>query len=318
MLPSSSSRQAKGLIRRPDGPKRRAVVDPFLALRASTLSSSIITECCVAALVYTIMLHHSCARCRLKKIRCDGASPCANCVDCGVASECKRLLRKVRSKRPSSNHNASIESARIAQQRQTAPSSSPRRGSTSSNSAIEHERHQAQEGRWEDSRSPPSVCNASPRYRTAGSSASHRTPSTSGLEAPDFAVPVPRADSGPSPSIRPPSSSPALTYHLRGEGGSTSGSSESIRSRRADDSLLKKARDTVGDHDAAQRVIDMHFYYRCSSVINSCVHVPTLKATLRRLFSPEVASDLGQDELAHGHGHSICTARRWTGWDAPV
>ncbi len=62
--------------------------------------------------------------------------------------------------------------------------------------------------------------------------------------------------------------------------------------------LLDKARAAIGDPLAAQHVIDEFFYHRCSSMINSCVHVPTLKAQLAQLFSEGAANLISPDELA--------------------
>ncbi|TKY90275.1 hypothetical protein EX895_000273 [Sporisorium graminicola] len=68
-------------------------------------------------------------------------------------------------------------------------------------------------------------------------------------------------------------------------------------------SLFEKARLVIGDHDAAQSVIDVQYYYRCSGLVGSCVHIPSLKRTLNRLFyypaaSSSSAESVGEAELA--------------------
>lgn len=67
--------------------------------------------------------------------------------------------------------------------------------------------------------------------------------------------------------------------------------------------MFEKARLVIGDHDAAQSVIDVQYYYRCSGLVGSCVHIPSLKRTLNRLFyypaaSSSSAESVGEAELA--------------------
>lgn len=45
------------------------------------------------------MLNHSCVRCRSKKLRCDGRSPCSNCHEKGIGLTCQRAQRKERPRR---------------------------------------------------------------------------------------------------------------------------------------------------------------------------------------------------------------------------
>ncbi|GAK68427.1 uncharacterized protein PAN0_092c6680 [Moesziomyces antarcticus] len=193
------------------------------------------------------MLHHSCARCRTKKIRCDGASPCAHCVDNQVADECKRVMRKSRTRKDASKGARSVSSAA--------------RDSFSFNRASPY----------------------SSSHRPLANAAQPVV--TSEAETASFVAQQARTSTRPYAASMT-SSVPDLDV----SGGS--------RSRRVSAELAQRARETIGDLKVAERMIDTHFYWRCSSMVYSCIHLPTLQLTLPRLYSPEVSDAVGEDELA--------------------
>ncbi|GAC75681.1 hypothetical protein PANT_18c00012 [Moesziomyces antarcticus T-34] len=196
------------------------------------------------------MLHHSCVRCRIKKIRCDGASPCAHCVDNQVADECERAMRKARTRKATSDASKGARSV-----------SSAGRDSFSFNRA-----------------SPYSL--------------SHRplAHAAQPVSTPEAEIASIVAQDSRTPTRRYAASVTSSVSDLDVGGGS--------RSRRVSAELAQRARNTIGDFNVAERVIDTHFYWRCSSMVYSCIHLPTLQLMLRRLYSPEDSETLGEDELA--------------------
>ena len=200
------------------------------------------------------MLHHSCVRCRIKKIRCDGASPCAHCVDNQVADECKRVMRKPRSRK------SPIDASRGARNVSSASHDSPTHG------------------RGFNRASPYSLPSQSPRQVTRPAS----------INDPDVSSFGAQSTGTPAHTLAASDTSSVLDLDLG------SGS----RSTRVSSQLAQRARETIGDFDVARRMIEFHFYYRCASVIYSCIHLPTLQATLRRLYFAEASDALGEDELA--------------------
>lgn len=247
-----------------------------------------------------IMLHHSCARCRQKKVRCNGESPCATCIVYGVERDCQRVTRKVRDRKPSS--------------RSSHPYLSPESGSTSRSqdgiaSSVDDTRiHHV-------SNASNDRCPAGPENGTSIGSHPSSMPSPlltgpSTQAATRSAVATGSMRSSTSSTVHTPmSTSQSRTRRFDAQ---TSAASIASPCSDADDlrehdvaestsvsaTLLDKARAAIGDPLAAQHVIDEFFYHRCSSMINSCVHVPTLKAQLAQLFSEGAANLISPDELA--------------------
>lgn len=247
-----------------------------------------------------IMLHHSCARCRQKKVRCNGESPCATCIVYGVERDCQRVTRKVRDRKPSS--------------RSSHPYLSPESGSTSRShnsiaSPVDGSRIQHVPTASSD------LCPAGPEN---GASIG---PHPSLMPSPSLTGPSTQAATGSGVATgivispfsstvhTPTSASQSRTRHFDPKSSAASIASshsdaDDLREHDVSEStflsakLLDRARAAIGDPLAAQHVIDEFFYHRCSSMINSCVHVPTLKAQLTQLFSEEAANLISPDELA--------------------
>lgn len=243
------------------------------------------------------MLHHSCVRCRNKKIRCDGGSPCANCINSSVASECQRFMRKTRSRAtrtvnraPALNHCASPAISRPNNQlHQLAYDKSTREAEyvrgVSDDSTHYGTSQSPSPSSFVSSRPGTGEATTSILWRSTFASSSAQSPlhSDNAASATDMSAPV--------SSARFPESSPALRK--------ASNYADSVNSSaQVSDVLLHQSRRTIGDHDAAQYVVDLFFYWRCSSMIYACVHIPTLKDSIRRLYSSDDHESVSEAEVA--------------------
>ncbi|PWN30176.1 hypothetical protein BDZ90DRAFT_6429 [Jaminaea rosea] len=227
------------------------------------------------------MLNHSCIRCRSKKLRCDGQSPCSNCYDKGVAATCQRALRKERPRRSDAikrasdagreGRGATIDEINVG---------SPSRPSMASDRVMAP---LAQDH---------SHFNTQPLRKTLGMIGSAST-----VE-----------------SVPTPSSSAKVTGLIGGPAAPSSSAQQEPRGPRHDDvyemaparlrgclvtmQQIHLARKVLGSPRSCGRLLSFVFHYRCQAVMHSCIHLPTLKKTFRQVFSDEWAPELTVDQLS--------------------
>ncbi len=254
-----------------------------------TFKLALSTDCLVSVSLsrqnHDNMLHHSCARCRERKIRCDGKSPCTHCISSNVPRHCKRMQRKQR-RRKISTFTTSVVTCNSNSIFANASDVVTNNASSSNPANSNHSNLMAGI--------------AQPLFHhSSTSSISDRTDSPSAISDLN-GLNVHTEQSAATNTISPTNS---CTTNVTSNFAITSSDTSQEVPAKEQSSLFEEARLVIGDHDAAQSVIDVQYYYRCSGFVGSCVHIPSLKRTLNSLFlypaaSSSSAESVGEASLA--------------------
>ncbi|CAO1629558.1 unnamed protein product [Parajaminaea phylloscopi] len=215
------------------------------------------------------MLNHSCVRCRSKKLRCDGRSPCSNCHEKGVGMTCQRALRKERPRRmevrPKTTLSTGVDEGAEVEQIPRIPEGE------SDRFIVAVPRDHGQLG----------VLARRPLARIEAGPSGSNTPDAGSSK---FANRAPSPPASGEPLRKPVDVFQMAPARLRG-------CLVSIQQ-------IERARRILGSPRSCGRLLSFVFHYRCQAMAHSAVHLPTLKKTFRQVFSDEWAPELTQDQLS--------------------